>query len=67
MNIALHLAHAGLAERRPTALFNGASLVADDGMLALRPASLAASLRQRFALAQGERHESLARGLAAKA
>ncbi|HWA81500.1 MAG TPA: class I adenylate-forming enzyme family protein, partial [Acetobacteraceae bacterium] len=55
MNLAHHLVRAAQVDPALPALFKGLTPVADYGALALRTASLAGSLRQRFALAPGSR------------
>jgi acyl-CoA synthetase (AMP-forming)/AMP-acid ligase II len=55
MNPAHHLVRAAQVNPGAPALFKGLVPVADYGTLAVRTASLAASLRQRFSLASGSR------------
>jgi acyl-CoA synthetase (AMP-forming)/AMP-acid ligase II len=55
MNLAHHIVRAARVDPTAPALFKGDAPVADYGQLAARTASLAAALRQRFALAPGSR------------
>jgi acyl-CoA synthetase (AMP-forming)/AMP-acid ligase II len=55
MNLAHHIVRVARVDAAAPALFKGDAPVADYGQLAARTASLAASLRQRFALAPGSR------------
>jgi acyl-CoA synthetase (AMP-forming)/AMP-acid ligase II len=55
MNLVHHIERAARIDATAPALFKGLALVADYGQLAAATAALAASLRQRFSLAKGDR------------
>jgi acyl-CoA synthetase (AMP-forming)/AMP-acid ligase II len=55
MNLAHHIERAARIDAKAPALFKGLAPVADYGQLAAATASLAAALRQRFRLAEGDR------------
>jgi acyl-CoA synthetase (AMP-forming)/AMP-acid ligase II len=63
MNLAHHIVRAARVDPGAPALFKGLAPVADYGQLAATTASLAASLRQRFSLAKGERVALLMRNV----